>query len=180
MVRKRIIIGLLAAVVIGVLAFFLSQPKKGSVEWHKREYLAARKRLFNDTWPDRMRGFYHKITKTPSSRRQISAAESNELTRRMQESWESLVTLGYMKRHEFYLAHQLKSRAHLLEKGALTQFPPDAIWSVGAGEGFENLLVVYATSNDLPKWRKLVGRFDVPDRTDAQIRQALMQKVDEP
>src|SRR5215207_9499521 len=47
--RKRIIIGLLAVVVIGVVVFFLSQPKKGSVEWHKREYLASREsRKFED------------------------------------------------------------------------------------------------------------------------------------
>jgi hypothetical protein len=179
-VRKRIVIGLLAVVVIGVVAFFLWQPKKGSVEWRKKEYLAARKRLFNDTWADRMRTVYHRITKTPHSRRQISAAEWDELTRRMQESWRSLVALGYLKRHEFYLAHQPKSRAHLLERAALTQFPPDAIWSVGGGEGAENLLVVYATSNDLPKWQKLVGRFDLPQPTDAQILQSLMQKVDGP
>ena len=38
-VRKRIIIGLLAFLVIGVVVFFVSQPKKGSVEWHKRAYL---------------------------------------------------------------------------------------------------------------------------------------------
>lgn len=177
--RKRIVIGLLAVGVIGVLGFFLSQPKRGSVEWHKREYLAVRKRLFNDTCADRMRTVYYRITKTPSSRRQISAAEWDELGRRMQESWGSLVTLGYLNRHEFYLAHQLKSRAVFLERAELTQFPPDAIWSVDAFQEPANLLVVYATSNDLPKWRKLVGRFDVPG-TDAQIRQALMQKFDGP
>jgi len=127
-----------------------------------------------------MRSAYHRITETPSSRRQISAAEWDELTRRMQETWGALVALGYLKRHEFYLAHQPKSRAHLLERAALTQFPPDAIWSVGGGEGAENLMVVYATSNDLPKWRNLIDRFDVPERTDAQIRQALMRKADGP
>ena len=167
-------------VVIGVMAFFLSQPRKGSAEWHKREYLAARKRLFDDTWADRMRTVYYGITKTLHSKRQVSAAEWDELTRRMQESWRSLVAFGYLKRHEFHLTHQPKSRAHLLQKAALTQFPPDALWSIGGGEGAENLLVVYAASADLPKWRKLVGRFDVPERTDAQIRQALTQKIDGP
>ena len=38
--RKRIIIGLLAVVVIGVMAFFVSgpedsEPKGGTVEWHR-------------------------------------------------------------------------------------------------------------------------------------------------
>jgi hypothetical protein len=179
-VRKGIVIGLLAVVVIGVLAFWVSQPKKGSVEWHKREYLAARKRLFDDTWADRMRNFYCRITKTPHSGRHLSAAEWDKLTQRMQDSWESLVALGYLNRHEFYLAHQPKSRAHLLERAALTQFPPDAIWSVGGGAGAENLLVVYATANDLPRWRNLIGRLDVPERSDAQVRQALTEKVDGP
>jgi hypothetical protein len=33
----------IAVVVIGVGAYFLSQPKKGTVEWHEREYWALRK-----------------------------------------------------------------------------------------------------------------------------------------
>jgi hypothetical protein len=36
-VRKRIVTGLL---VIGVAAFFVSQPRKATVAWHKRGYLA--------------------------------------------------------------------------------------------------------------------------------------------
>jgi hypothetical protein len=36
--RKRIIIGLIAVVVIGVVVFLFSQPKNGSVEYHKRKY----------------------------------------------------------------------------------------------------------------------------------------------
>ena len=41
--RKRIALALLIVSVIGVALFFLSQPKKGSAEWHKREYLRATK-----------------------------------------------------------------------------------------------------------------------------------------
>ncbi len=39
--RKGILIGLIAVMAIGVLAFLVSQPKRGTVEWHKREYKAA-------------------------------------------------------------------------------------------------------------------------------------------
>jgi hypothetical protein len=38
-VRKRLVIGAIAAVLIGVAAYILSQPKKGTVEWHKSAYL---------------------------------------------------------------------------------------------------------------------------------------------
>jgi hypothetical protein len=41
LMRKRIVIACIAVVVIGVVAVWLSQPKRGSVEYHKREYQAA-------------------------------------------------------------------------------------------------------------------------------------------
>ncbi len=46
--RKRIVIGLLAVVVIGVVAFVLTRPKRGTVEWHKREYVAAKSQLYSE------------------------------------------------------------------------------------------------------------------------------------
>jgi hypothetical protein len=39
--RKRVVTGLLLVAVIGVATFFLSQPGKGSLVWHQREYRAA-------------------------------------------------------------------------------------------------------------------------------------------
>ena len=37
--RKRIVIGLLIVSTIGIVVFFFSQPKKGSVEWHEKRFL---------------------------------------------------------------------------------------------------------------------------------------------
>jgi hypothetical protein len=39
--RKRIAIGAIAVIVIGVTGYLLSQPRKGTVEWHSREYRRA-------------------------------------------------------------------------------------------------------------------------------------------
>ena len=39
--RKRLVIGAVAAAVICVGVYVLSQPRKGSVEYHKRKYLQA-------------------------------------------------------------------------------------------------------------------------------------------
>ena len=47
--RKRIFIGLLAIVVIGVVAFFLSRPKEGSVEWYQRRFVSAQDKMFGRT-----------------------------------------------------------------------------------------------------------------------------------
>ena len=52
-VRKRLVIGAMAVVVIGVIAFVLSQPKDGTVEWHKREYASVVRKLERKTLADR-------------------------------------------------------------------------------------------------------------------------------
>ena len=58
---RRFTIGLLAVVVIGVMAFILSQPKRGSIEWHKREYLDAWKRLNEGTFADKVKQILNRI-----------------------------------------------------------------------------------------------------------------------
>jgi hypothetical protein len=41
--RKRLVIAAIAAVVVvGIVAYVLSRPKKGSIEWREREWWAAR------------------------------------------------------------------------------------------------------------------------------------------
>jgi hypothetical protein len=40
-VRKRLVIGAIAVLVISIAAYVLSQPRKGTVEYHKRKYLEA-------------------------------------------------------------------------------------------------------------------------------------------
>jgi hypothetical protein len=40
-VKKRIVAGVILVVVIGVGAYVLSQPKEGTVEWHKEQWVKA-------------------------------------------------------------------------------------------------------------------------------------------
>jgi hypothetical protein len=40
-VRKRVVIAIFLAGTLGTIVYLLSQPKRGSVEWHKREYCDA-------------------------------------------------------------------------------------------------------------------------------------------
>src|SRR5688500_7864821 len=55
-VRKRLVIGAIAAMLIGVAAYVLSQPKEGTLEWHKREYKSHMRRIGGErTLFDRIR-----------------------------------------------------------------------------------------------------------------------------
>src|SRR4026207_1901712 len=67
-VRKSVVTSLLA-MIAGILAFVLPGQKNGSIEWHKREYLATYDRLKHsklprDTWFARLEDMYYKLTKT--------------------------------------------------------------------------------------------------------------------
>src|SRR5688572_21947965 len=51
--RKRIVIAAIAVVVIGIGAgYFAGQPRKGSLEYHKKKYLEEQKRL-SHPWVER-------------------------------------------------------------------------------------------------------------------------------
>jgi hypothetical protein len=52
--RKRIVIGVLAIVVIAVGAYFASQPKKGSWDYHKRACDRANERMHRIDWRSRL------------------------------------------------------------------------------------------------------------------------------
>jgi len=162
--RKRIIIGLVAVVVIGVAALFLSQPKEGSVAWHKREYWAAKKAL-RPSWQYRLRTEYHRLTRTPD-RRPVRGCESDELTQKvikMMTSWDALVEHGYLTRKEFFLIHQPMSRvANHLKRAAQAEFSADTIWELRS-TSFENSIIVYAPLADRSKWEELIRKADVPD-----------------
>jgi hypothetical protein len=49
-VRKRLIIGAIAAVMIGVVGYVFWQPGRGTVEWHKKKYLGAHRSGKIENW----------------------------------------------------------------------------------------------------------------------------------
>jgi hypothetical protein len=81
-VRKRIAIGLLAVVVIGVLVFWVSQPKPGSVEWHKREYRAARNQMYGVSWSTPIKRLFYDIMNKRQKPEALSSAEVQTLQAR--------------------------------------------------------------------------------------------------
>lgn len=106
--RKRIAIGLLAVVVIGVVGFLISQPKEGSVEWHKREYFAAMDRATGNTWRDRVERVYHNIRKSapPAEPWGLQQQKNAE---KMSSNFTALLRIGYLTKRRFVLNNQLGS-----------------------------------------------------------------------
>ncbi|HMJ64596.1 MAG TPA: hypothetical protein VK615_04530 [Candidatus Binatia bacterium] len=101
--RTRIGIALLVMVVLGVFAYGISQPSKGTVEWHKNEYLAAWKRLGGSKWPDLVDRCYARVTGN-SLKRSFLIDHSGPLTQdeeRLLIHRSALIKLGFLKQHSW-------------------------------------------------------------------------------
>jgi hypothetical protein len=155
--RKRIAIGLLGAVVIGMVAFFLSQPTKGSVEWHKREYLDAWKRLNEQTLTDKVKHFLNRIAGRKVTR-QVWPREDHE---RVQSHRAALLTLGYLDQQAFDFTNC--SRAQVLSS------PAFAFAHRGSQREFvmvtiqdTNTLHIIALREDMPLFVEAIRKVDKP------------------
>jgi hypothetical protein len=47
-VRKSLVVGAIATVVIGIAAYLFWQPREGSIDWHKREFVNGTKTTLLD------------------------------------------------------------------------------------------------------------------------------------
>jgi len=95
---SRLVIGAIAVLVMGVATYMLSQPKKGTVEWHEKEYLRCSKgpRL------ERVVNFVkRRIGMEPSYRGMPEAQMERERHHRR-----ALIDLGYLVESEFVLSNQ--------------------------------------------------------------------------
>jgi hypothetical protein len=95
--RKRLLIGAIVLVVIGV-AYVLSQPKEGTLEWHKKEYLHYSKgpRL------ERVVNFLRRGIGMQPSYRGVPEAEME----RERHHRRALIDLGYLVESEFVFSNQ--------------------------------------------------------------------------
>lgn len=84
--------------VIGVAAYFLSQPRRGSVEYHKREYLKTVARWEEKRIVDRLKDAYYRMRNvTPD--RDMNTFMANLDT--MHHHAACLVRLGYLAEFQY-------------------------------------------------------------------------------
>lgn len=159
--RKRIVIGLLAIVVIGVSAFFALQPRRGSVEWHKREYRAARNEMFEVCWYKPVRDWYYGITK--KRQRGLSSSEIRALTARQMASRKGLTDLGFLVERSFTVSNRSAQLAAQSVIGrARNVIPQEHFYYTDVLLAQSNTLILAVMPEDVPTWEKLVREVDVP------------------
>src|SRR5687767_665391 len=93
--------GLLILPVIGIAVFFVSRPKEGSVEWHKRECIALYRRIgaTERPWIQRAKILWERV-----SRRQLSSTADQ--IENLGKHQRALVKLGHLEQEEFVLSNR--------------------------------------------------------------------------
>jgi hypothetical protein len=170
-VRKRIVIGLLILSVIGIAAFFFSQPKKGSVEWHKRKYVAA---LDYQPLVMRAHNLWRGIRGKPDAYVYFYLDENErEKERRavIERHQRALIDAGYFERREFPLSNRTADEVlsesyrlvrsevqwRRLQQALLVDLP--FRWDADRGT---NVLIIVAAREDMPTLAETIRKADVP------------------
>ena len=150
--RKRIVIAAVAIVVVGVLAYVVSRPKRGSVEWHKREVIQAAK----GDWRDRAHNLWNRVT----GREELF--HSND---RRSSNLEALLRLGYLEQREFVVSNRSLDKVfHQSHQLARTDRRWRRLqkWFIDVDRKGTNVVVVVATREDMPILSEAIGKADVP------------------
>src|SRR5687768_7010495 len=103
--RNRLIIGLLANVVIGVVAFVVSQPKEGSLEWHKKELRWGVDHFAGRTFTARCRSLLGRVR--TQWRWQIDPDEGHALAEKLDKHRAALIEMGYLVERSFATSNDM-------------------------------------------------------------------------
>src|SRR6185503_8534970 len=115
--RRRIVIGLLAAVVVFVVTIIVLQPKQGSVESHKREYLTAANRLAQNRFIDRLR---RTLLWPPKGSR---ALHEREIAAKIEEHRKALALAGVIIERQFALKYCAVDQVNVALANTVTNGP---------------------------------------------------------
>ena len=143
--RKWLVAGLVALVVVGVGVYLFWQPKKGTVEYHKRKYEEAHEvgvvgKWINSSGPEVLRKLYWR----PRERRIVFHLNA-------------LLEAGYLERREFVVSNR----------------PARAIGIKIIDEDFAgvpcftlvgtNRIEVLARGSEMGRWEGVIRKADVPE-----------------
>ena len=93
--RKRLLVGAIAVAVFSVAVSFAFRPRKGSVQWHKKEYLKAADRLSENTLKHKLQRIAFRVTGW-LLRDSWDANAYRSDAKTLEQHQASLVQLGYL------------------------------------------------------------------------------------
>ena len=150
-------------VVIGVAAYMVSQPKQGSVEWHKRRYLRAFDLTYHLTLKDRTVDFCRRVAGLPAAVRPLPDLSS---AKGLSRNWAALRKKGFVRVEIVYLNSRTSAEVLrvLPRKLAGTPAYHQKLTGVAGGNwGGRQIIIVDAPASDVARWIELIWHADVPE-----------------
>ena len=89
---------------IVVAGYFVSQPGKGTAEWHKRGYLQSYQRMMQNTLKQKLQRLYRWATRRPPASAHSSAWVND--ARAFEHHLTSLIQLGYVHKARISLTNE--------------------------------------------------------------------------
>jgi hypothetical protein len=170
-VRKRIIIGLLAVVVIGVVGFFVSQPKKGSVEWHKREYFEVRDQLLGRTWKDAARRFCARVTN--ASIFQQNSESRPPLWAIFHRHEKALIDFGFLEKRTLFFSYWTRFPFGM---EVLPRYEGMSVYARGDYGTGASEIVVIGLPDDMPKWEEWTRQMERKKQKMGELLQQIKRQ----
>lgn len=175
--RKHLVTGAIAALVIGVAAYLLSQPEEGTVEWHKREYLRAQNDLAGRTLEKQMKRLVQKL------RLRIGFAPKPKMVTparvkdgELQKHQRALIQLGFLEAKTIYISRPLGARVDRIVDETRTIIPQKrrqfAQLSTAPTLTVPSFATIVAPREDITIWEKLIRDADTKASLEAKDRPA--------
>jgi hypothetical protein len=157
-VKKHFVIGATAALVIGVAAYVLSQPKKGTVEWHKAKYMKCFNRMWGNTLWERTGRVARRVVGLPPPAKPDPRAANEALSH-----LSALVELGYLSERRYAITNRslndvLSRTLHARSALGRKHLPPQLTERID-----QTQLVVVALPEIAIKYDELIRQADVPE-----------------
>ena len=165
--RRRLIIGAIVAVVIGVAVYFLSQPKQGTVEWHKREYFSTLERVYGQRLIDRVRQATYRKTGWAWVRPTQMLDHREQLRAKIESHRAALVASGYIVEHKFPLTNVSAFKDTVLAKrpnqGGAWKRDTRPFLTCVIKLSHEGSVSVIGPPEDMGFWQNAIRQADVPE-----------------
>jgi hypothetical protein len=156
---------LIGIAIVAVLACTISGPKRESLEWHKKKYLAAWDRVNDKDWRGRMITYYAtKRGKYPPRFFFLRSEEYDVWIDRLYRHRNALIELGYLREKVVTFSNVSARDVDAGTRAIPRSLTEDERFTFCAFDvpGNTNALRIIAPASTIVTWEDCIRRMDVP------------------
>ena len=153
--KKRLIIGAIGAMVIGVLVYFLSQPKEGTAEWHKSR--------FDQKIRESTGGTFQTMAFRLFNPRGLAALRRTpnhiETPEQLDPDYKALLRLGFLVKNDYAFTNRTVNVDGRWIGQVYKSLPGERAYLSSFGTSNGRLFVI-APRQDIPVWERFIASED--------------------